>query len=128
MALGSSIGRGLRMVYKHLKHALLPKGLPRNANMPLIRCWNRLISAELPILVLNRTDPKLYHGYFNYLAYLQKANSNRGRVFVKSFMESIGKELFRKEIDYWLRECFPLVEKDVFAKITAAEDNHVRSI
>jgi pimeloyl-ACP methyl ester carboxylesterase len=118
--------RGLRIfsytsrAYDRLKsfRLLLRRNkLPKNANLPLIRCWNRLVSAGLPMLVLKAPALAPKVGEFDYLGYLQStlpANSvvtaNRIEGTNHSFAEGTGKEEVRRHIEQWLRTGNPAAQ------------------
>ena len=103
--------------YDHLKHIRLllrGKKLPANANMRLIDCWDRLVSANVPMLVLKapRLIPKL--GEFDYLEHLMSDHPSRRIVIsaiqgtTHSFADGSGKEAVRRHIEDWLDVSFPL--------------------
>lgn len=116
MAAQNPIGRPVRWLYQTLKRHLRPERLPRNANRNLIRCWNKLTYSELPMLVMTHDDE--HRGYFNYIEYLQKSNSNRGQIVVKP-IAGHSKEAYSTAAENWLRYHFP-VEKDVAVNAGAA--------
>jgi len=115
-ALGSRIGEKIRKAYRPFKQLVRGKGLPRNANRSLIRCWNQA-GARLPMLVLTSAESKPKPGNFDYIAYLHPKSQQGCRVVVQhingtshSFAERIGKETVRGQIEKWLGDCFPLME------------------
>jgi pimeloyl-ACP methyl ester carboxylesterase len=108
--------------YFHLQEAggqrslagVAENGLPRNANLPLIDCWNQLSFSGTPILVLTAPSFKAKGGGFDFLDYLL-STSDRGNIAVQpiedtphSFAEGPGKEAVRKHIERWLDAWFPL--------------------
>ena len=105
---------GLRSVYHHLDYVrLLPqrKSLPSTANLPLIHCWNQLISTGIPMLILQSPSSVPKPGEFDYLVHLQPPSSREGCVTVKliegtthAFADRQGKEGVRKFIEQWLSE------------------------
>lgn len=89
--------------------------LPRTANLPLIRCWNRVASSGRPILVFcsPSSTPKL--GAFDYLGYLLQQSHRGSRVASipvdrtnHSFAEYGGKQAVRQHAEEWLAANFPL--------------------
>ncbi len=113
------------MAYKRLKNALQSQALPRNANVPLLRCWKQLASAGLPMFIMTKDDPKLHLGYYNYLAYLKA--STFPSVTIKSFMDGIAKDVFRQTVESWLTYKFPLSEKNdlsITSPVTEVADVH----
>ena len=106
--------------------------LPKNANLPLIRCWNHLAAAGVPMLVLNSRAPTSREGEFDYLSYLQ-AQSRAGRIAVKfieranhSFADDLGRAAVQQHTEQWLNACFPLVERDQLAFSAPLTVNHPR--
>jgi pimeloyl-ACP methyl ester carboxylesterase len=91
-------------------------GLPSNANLPLIGCWNQLVSAEIPMLVLTAPSFRAKSGAFDYIAHLT-ASHHKSHIVVQaiegtphSFAEGPGKDGVRNSIEQWLRDWFPLAE------------------
>ena len=117
----SKIGAAVSAMYYVLRHIRLLVGRqrpPRNANLPLLRCWNQLSSAGLPMLVLKAPAlksrglrPRI--GEFDYLAYLQSKAGPRNRVSIEfvegtnhSFADRKGREAVREHIEEWLKAQF----------------------
>lgn len=113
----SRIGAAVSSIYYLIRHIRLLVGRnrpPRNANLPLLRCWNQLSSAGLPMLVLKAPalksrglKPRI--GEFDYLAYLQSTASPRNRVSIEfvegtnhSFADRKGRNAVRENIEQWL--------------------------
>jgi len=113
----SRVGAAVSAFYYVLRHLRLLIGRnrpPRNANLPLLRCWNQLSSAGLPILVLKAPalkarglKPRI--GEFDYIGYLQSIASPRNRVSIEfiegtnhSFADKKGRRAVRKNIEQWL--------------------------
>jgi|SRR5271165_3519677 len=111
------VGAAVSTMYYALRHIRLLVGRnrpPRNANLPLLRCWNQLASAGLPMLVLKAPalksrglKPRI--GEFDYLAYLQSMASPRSRVSIgfiegtkHSFADKKGRTGVRENIEQWL--------------------------
>jgi len=92
---------------------------PRNANLALLGCWNQLVSAGLPMLVMkapsfkaNGIKPRL--GEFDYLTYLQGMSGRSSRVVIKfiegtdhSFADAVGRTAIRQHAERWLNTYFP---------------------
>jgi pimeloyl-ACP methyl ester carboxylesterase len=114
----SRIGAMVSSIYYMLRHLRLLIGRnrpPRNANLPLLRCWNQLSSAGLPMLVLKAPalkssglKPRI--GEFDYLGYLQSIASPRNRVSIQliedtnhSFADKHGRTAVRENIEQWLK-------------------------
>jgi pimeloyl-ACP methyl ester carboxylesterase len=130
----NKVAAQLSKVHGRLKKVgLLVKGnkLPSNANLPFIRCWNRLASAGVPILVLNtrRVTPRV--GEFDYLRYLQTFSGSRVAVKLieganHSFADDVGKAAVRQHTERWLNACFPLVARNENAFAGQLAVNHQR--
>ena len=119
----SRLGALTSNIYYYLKHIrllTLRNRPPRNANLPLLRCWNQLASAGMPMLVMKapavKSDgikPRI--GEFDYLGYLRALSGRGSRVVVQfiegtnhSFADTVGREAIRKHTETWLNACFPL--------------------
>ncbi len=110
----------LSKVYRHLKKVgVLVRGakLPANTNLTLVRNWNRLASAGIPMLVVNARGPSQSRGQFDYFRYLQQAAGGRSRVAIRfingahhSFADNVGKVAVRRFIEQWLNASFPRLE------------------
>lgn len=119
--------RGLVLLepYFHLQEFKLQRGsmrvqgdgLPSNANLPLIACWQGLESRGIPMLTLTARAPSLRGtgGEFDYVSYLQSNAHHKSRMVVRaiegtshSFAEGPGKEGVRKHVEQWLQDWFPL--------------------
>jgi pimeloyl-ACP methyl ester carboxylesterase len=132
--LESKVGQHLRGAYRRFKHTVQQvqlKGLPNNANTSLVRCWKRLASSGLPMLILTRDEPKL-DGGFDYLEHLG-ARSHRSiaikSIASHSFVEGVGKKIAWKQMEDWLPEYFASDEDGSLAKVGSAEkDAHVRQV
>jgi pimeloyl-ACP methyl ester carboxylesterase len=111
-------------IYHRLRHIFQLFGankLPRNANRPLLRCWDQLTSAGMPILILKApavktrgVKPRL--GEFDYLDYLQARSGRNHRITVAliegtnhSFADAVGTVAVRQRTEEWLNDCFPPV-------------------
>jgi pimeloyl-ACP methyl ester carboxylesterase len=115
---GLSLPTHMRNLFDRLRYLgllLLGKKLPRNANLPLIRCWNQLVSAGVPMLVLTPSAPKVKAGEFDYLHHPTAQHSRR--IIVKhiertnhSFVKGPGKEAVRTHTEQWLGTWFPSVK------------------
>jgi pimeloyl-ACP methyl ester carboxylesterase len=98
--------------------AVQENGLPSNANLPLIACWNQLVARDVPILALTAPSFRAKGAEFDYLGYLQTPLDRERRIIVQSientphsFAEGPGKEGVRKHSEQWLREFFPLTSR-----------------
>ncbi len=135
----SRMGALVSSSYYLLKHIRLIVGrnkLPRNANLPLIRCWNQLTSAGTPILVLKAPalktrgiKPRI--GEFDYLGYLQSKSTRGSRILVRliegtnhSFADRQGRAAVRQNIEQWLSSTFPKtsVERDAEHSSAVAQE------
>jgi pimeloyl-ACP methyl ester carboxylesterase len=107
--------------YFHLQEFKVPRGhtevrgngLPSNANLPVIDCWNQLVSAGIPLLVLTAPSFRTRGAGFDYVTYLQTVSHDKGSIFVQaiegtphSFSEGPGKEGVRKCVQQWLHSRF----------------------
>jgi len=124
--------RGLYLFLKGIRLRALPAGLPGNANLPLIRCWNKLVSGRVPILVLRASMSTSKPGEFDYFGYLMPASSPNNRLAgamiegaTHSFGEISAREAVRKFSETWLREFFPQTQ-DVSRESYRERSNMVR--
>ena len=130
----SRAGALVSSTYYLLRHIRLLIGRdrpPRNANLPLLRAWNQLSSAGLPMLVLKAPalksrglKPRI--GEFDYLGYLKSMASPRSRVSVQliegtnhSFADRKGRAAVRENIEEWLSSQFARPARAVLAERTA---------
>jgi len=109
--------RGLYLFLKEIRRRALHSALPGNANLPLIRCWNQLVSGRIPILVLRASMATSKAGEFDYFGYLMPASSRNNRLTVvtiegatHTFAEVSGRDAVRRLSESWLREFFPLTQ------------------
>jgi pimeloyl-ACP methyl ester carboxylesterase len=112
------LGGLISNVYDRLKYvSLLARGnrLPRTANFPLIRCWNQMASAGLPILILKAPMPRPRAGDFDYLRHLQLTSRHKQNIIVEhvegtnhAFVKGAGREEVRNHTERWLGTNFPL--------------------
>lgn len=118
----SRLGALISNIYYCLKHIRLlvrRNRPPRNANLPLLRCWNQLASAGMPMLVMKAPALKAHGikprmGEFDYLGYLQAMSGRGSRIAVKfiegtdhSFADRVGRAAIRQHTEQWLKACFP---------------------
>ena len=118
----SRLGALTSNIYYYLRHIrLLVSGNrpPRNANLPLLRCWNQLATAGMPMLVLKAPALKARGirpriGEFDYLGYLQALSGRGSRVVIQfvegtnhSFADVVGRAAIRQHAQAWLNACFP---------------------
>lgn len=87
--------------------------LPCNVNLQVIACWNQVVSAGIPVLVLTAPSLRANPRDFDYLTYLLARSPNPGLITVESiegaphsFAEGPGKDGVRKHIDAWLTKQF----------------------
>jgi len=126
----------LSKLYGRMKKlSLLVRGnqLPKNANSPLLRCCSRLVSAELPMLIVNAREPNPRVGEFDYFRHLQMLSGNGGCMVVKfvgganhSLADDVGRTAVRKHTEQWLKAFFPLVEPQKMAFSKQLMVNHQR--
>jgi pimeloyl-ACP methyl ester carboxylesterase len=130
----SRFGALVSAIYYLTKHMRLLLGRnrpPRNANLPLLRCWNQAASAGLPLLVLKAPalksrglKPRM--GEFDYLGYLQSM-SGGSRVCVQfiegtnhSFADAKGRAAVRQNIAAWLDNYFPAPHRNRASEQTSS--------
>jgi len=104
---------------RHIRLLMRRNRPPWNANLPLLRCWNQLASAGMPILVLKAPalrsrDFKPRIGEFDYLNYLRAMSGARSRVTMEfientnhSFADDRGRAAVRESLEKWLGANFP---------------------
>jgi pimeloyl-ACP methyl ester carboxylesterase len=108
----STPGRAILSAYdqaKALWKRMFTDGLPSIANIPLIRCWQRLTTSGMPVLVLNASGTKLRKVEFDYLAHVLKLAGRNSRVEVKvvegtghTFSNRTGRSEVQNQIESWL--------------------------
>jgi len=88
--------------------------LPANANLPLLRCWEGLVSRGIPILILNKPerkspDMKARAKSFDYLEYILRLANGKSRVIIRlaegsdhSFSNRLGRIAVRQHVEDWL--------------------------
>jgi alpha-beta hydrolase superfamily lysophospholipase len=113
----------LRKIYHGLSRTRVfvrRKKLPEGANLPLIRCWNQLASAGVPMLVLRSDSYAPRAGRFDYIDYLAHHSSRGLRMTLKpvdgashAFAERVSIEAVAKSAEEWLNTCFPFVNRFV---------------
>ncbi len=130
----SPLGGPLSKLYLQSKHVCSLRSrnkLPRNANFSLLRRWQGLASAGLPILVLNAPGPKASGtkpGEFDYPKHITRLATGRSRMEVRviegahhTFANRVGRAGVRQQVEDWLTTFFPLENVDEFA-MTATRD------
>ena len=125
-ALHSRAGSALNRVFEsmnNLRLSLRRGGLPKNANRPLLRCWKKLATSGLPILILRAPDRKSptmkpAAAEFNYLQYLLRVAGRDHKVDVQltegannAFSNFKGRAAVRLYTEQWLTTSFPLVQR-----------------
>lgn len=98
---------------------------PENANFPLLRCWKKLASTGLPILILKASGRKTAGtktriGEFDYIPYVVELAGRKSQIAVKvadgahhSFANRLGRVAVRQYTEQWLSAHFPLTEHNV---------------
>ncbi len=93
---------------------------PANANFPLLRCWKKLASIGLPILILKASGRKSAGtrsriGEFDYIQHVVELAGRKGQVSVQvadgahhSFANRPGRAAVRQHTEEWLSATFPL--------------------
>lgn len=106
--------------------------LPANTNLRLIRCWKRLASAGLPMLVLNARGASQDRD-FDYFQYLQESSGGGSRIVIKfieganhSFADDVGRPAVQRLAERWLKARFPFVIRDEHAFSGQLTANHQR--
>lgn len=112
---GQAISRGLAAA-KRARQRLRGEPLPSDANVRLIKCWERIAHSGRPLLVLTAEPPKKKANFFDYLGYLEQRHP--GRLIrhniegtSHSFVEGNGTEEVMARIDAWLAERFPSIHR-----------------
>jgi pimeloyl-ACP methyl ester carboxylesterase len=137
-ALQSRLGECFSNVYEFLSEIpLVPRGrgLPRNANLPLLRCWKKLAPTGMPILFLKGPDRKNSitkskgAGEFDYLSYLLRVAGRRNEVVVKvtdgasnAFANRQGRAAVRQHTERWLSTHFPLINHHESVESTSGSE------
>jgi pimeloyl-ACP methyl ester carboxylesterase len=118
----STIGGGFSDIFDRMKYLnlfLRRNQPPKNANLPLLRRWNQLTSAGLPILVLRAPGPKAVGAkprvgefdYFSYIAELAGRKSEVAFEFIEgtdhSFANRLGRAAVKQKTERWLKTWFP---------------------
>lgn len=118
----SRLGAQVSNIYyclKYIRLLLRRNRPPRNANLALLRCWNQLASAGMPMLVMKAPSlkaqgikPRL--GEFDYLGYLEGLSGRGSRIAIKfiegtdhSFADGVGRTAIRQHTEQWLNTYFP---------------------
>lgn len=110
--------RGASGFLKRIPVLRLGRGLPQNANIPLLLCWKKLASEGLPILFLKGPERKTSSAKarlkeFDYLNYLLRVAGRRHQVVVEvidgagnAFANRQGREAVRQHTERWLNTYF----------------------
>ncbi len=140
--LQSNLGGLWRSIHELLKDArMLQRGnaLPENANFSLLRCWAKLASTGLPILILRAPDRKTSGmrprvGEFDYVRYVLQLAGNNSDVVVKmaagsnhGFSNSLGRVAVRHCVEDWLGGSFSSEESDLKKTTALSEPGDDRS-
>jgi pimeloyl-ACP methyl ester carboxylesterase len=119
---------------KHLGTLLRGNRLPKNANLPLLRCVAQLASAGMPVLMMKAPAVKApglkpRAGQFDYLSYVQKLSCRRSRIVVEfiegtnhSFADAIGRVKVRRHTERWLNAHFPKTKREQAALKTLGQE------
>ena len=117
LVLRNRLAAYLSNLYDHLKYLsqlVRRKVLPKNANLPLLRCWKQLAFARLPILVLQAPTETWRKGDFDYIHSVRRISRSNHRIDIKriegtnhAFVKGPGKEAVREHTEQWLRTYFP---------------------
>ena len=119
--LSQRLSAPLQKIYSRMKAARnshrptgarpLSQSLPKEANLKLIRNFERLMTTRLPMLVINAQDPRRAGDSFDYLEYILR--NDRGRVDCRkiegtnhSFLEGNGPKAVQEVTDEWLKANF----------------------
>lgn len=119
----SRIGSTLSRMFdtaKQLRVTLTQSELPANANVALLRCWKRILSLGVPVLILKApkrgssgVKPRL--GEFDYYQYLISLAGRASRVTIAvmeganhSFSNEQGRSEVQQAIGRWLKDNFQL--------------------
>ena len=118
-------------IYRRLKYIRMlvrRNRPPGNANLPLLRCWNQVVSAGMPILILNAPGIRPKTGEFDYLGYLQALSGRGARTVVRfiegtnhSFADLEGRAAVRRYSEQWLNSCFPNHDSESVSSIAREE-------
>jgi pimeloyl-ACP methyl ester carboxylesterase len=110
-----SCARAIYHRIEPIRRLVRRKKLPGTANLPLIRCWEQLATAGLPMLVLRCAWYTPKPGEFDYVHDLHPLSDRHCRTSVKliegtmhSFEERRAKEAVLKHTEQWLSAFFPL--------------------
>ena len=105
----------LSKIYKRVRRfnvLITTQRVPANANLTLLRSWQRVANSGKPMLVLDAKGRE-NRGPFDYFAYLEEVSSPQSRVEVKSiagahhsFGDAVGRAAVRDYTAQWLDACF----------------------
>ncbi|MGC1871375.1 MAG: alpha/beta fold hydrolase [Acidobacteriaceae bacterium] len=115
---------GILAIFKGIRLLFRGSVPPKNANFPLLRCWKKLASTSLPILILrapgrksSSLKPKV--GEFDYLEHILGLVGPRNEVVVSlmdganhSFANRVGRAAVRQHVEQWLNMYFSLTPCD----------------
>lgn len=134
--LQGNIGRVLSKIPALLKESrLLLRGnaLPENANDSLLRCWGKLASTGIPILILKAPGKKTTGikpgiGEFDYFEHVLKLAAGNNDVGIKlasgsnhGFSNRMGREAVRQSMEDWLAGYFQSTKIDSHKTSTLSE-------
>jgi len=130
----SDLGRLVGKVYDRLaavRVRLLGSMPPKNANFPLLKRWQELASAGLPILIFHAPSAKLRRGEFDYRRYILATAGSANQVVIKviegashTFSNMVGRAAVRRHTESWLSNYFPAVEREEVAIATLRSESN----
>jgi pimeloyl-ACP methyl ester carboxylesterase len=104
--------------------------LPENSNYPLLKCWKKVASAGLPILLFKAPNIKPRGKAFDYLSYIVEQAGINSRVQVKviagaghTFSNRAGKTAIQQQTELWLEACFPLQDEFALRSLSPAAND-----
>jgi hypothetical protein len=103
---------------KQARRELSGEGLPANANVKLLRCWNEVARGGVPVLIMRAPSrgaaglkPRI--GEFDYMAHILASGGENARVSVEfveganhSFSNRAGRTAVSRLMDVWLGATF----------------------
>jgi pimeloyl-ACP methyl ester carboxylesterase len=104
--------RSVYLLVKRLRTTGAGSGLPRNANVPMLRRCKQLLSSGVPMLVMQ--SPRWAVGQFNYLDHLESSARSKTRMSVvplegvdHSFANCAARKAVLENTGKWLKRYFP---------------------
>ena len=133
----------LTSLYDHVKETLLllrGKAAPSNANLPLLRCWKKLTSTGVPILILKASgrktaSTKTRMGEFDYVEYVVELAARKSHITVQvaegahhSFANRVGRAAVRQHTEEWLSTHFPITNREASSVHSAPQKPDVANL